>query len=526
MKLFVNKFATCLTFVLIVLCYSCAPTERAAPHPTAKPADAERKPPEAKPADIGPTETKPVETRSPAAEPKPKEQPVVEKPVEQSSVVAEIGDYVITRREVEERLLRELSDDPEDYMTKEGVIDAKTVALQMVADKAMIIEGREQGLMKDDSFIRRFREEKLIDLLLEGELQGRITVTDSEIEQKMKSDSRLDRARARMVVEREKQDIALEQFYDEILEKRRVKKVRFNFPIAAQIHQRLLLSPQKERKGYWIKGWQIEDELTTEEKNIALATFDNGAVTLLDWFNMLHRIPPLKRPKDLHTIQGVERLLDIAMRTPIFVAEARSRGLDRDENLLQEVEKQEGTLMLAKVKRRLFEDVKEPTSQETADYFNKHREEFRRRNKLKIDQIWCEDLETARNVKEELDRGRDFESAKKEYSLSKGEQPHYASVGTDGLLFADIWKGEPNEIVGPVKGFYRRSVKWRIVKILEKEPGELRKYSSGVEYDVKRMITREQKEAIMDKYRKELLAKYPHKIYSERMKDIDPLNIP
>jgi len=94
------------------------------------------------------------------------------------------------------------------------------------------------------------------------------------------------------------------------------------------------------------------------------------------------------------------------------------------------------------------------------------------------------------------------------------------------MFFKDLWKGEPNEIVGPVKGFQRRGVKWRPIKILEKKPGEVIEYSSNMQTRVKRRMHRELRKEALEKYKEELLEKYSYEIYADRIKDIDPLNIP
>jgi len=517
MKSFFGKVALAVTGALVVLCYSCDSGEQAATEILGEPIVVEVKPAETKP-----VETKPIETKAVAVEEKPKVQAVV---------VAEIGDYGITRDELEQQLIGELRSQAED---EAGPDAAKQVLLKMIAEKAMITEGRKQDLLADDSFIKRFRTERLVGLLLGTHLRDKIKVTDPEIDEKMKANPKWDRARAKTMLEREKSRVLGDEFYNELHKKLGVRKVRDNFGKAAQIHNRLLYRPQAERKGYWIKNQQIKDELTAEEKGIVLASFEGGAITLLDWFGTLNEMSPPSRPKDLGTVKGVERLLDRTMRMPIFVAEAKRQGLDKDENYVKGVREREDQSLLNKVRRKVYEGLEEPTKEAISDYFNKHKEEFGSSDTLKIDQIWCQDFKTAEKVKDELNSGRDFESVKQEYSLRKKESALNAAANRDGVFFKDLWAGEPNEIVGPVKGFYREGdrrrikwlVKWRMVKILEKKPGRMREYSSGVEREVKSRMRNDQREAAVAKYSKELLEKYPYKIYSERMKDIEPLDVP
>jgi hypothetical protein len=158
-------------------------------------------------------------------------------------------------------------------------------------------------------------------------------------------------------------------------------------------------------------------------------------------------------------------------------------------------------------------------------YFGKNREVFRKDKKLKIDLIWCQDLKTAKQVKAELDEGKDFEATKQKYSLDKKIKPFNTYPGSEGLFWKDLWKGDPNDVVGPIKGFRRSGVNWRIVKILEKNPGELTGYSEDMESRVKDKMIGDQREAIFEKYGDEILKKYTYQIYADKIKDIDPLKI-
>ncbi len=456
-------------------------------------------------------------------------QPAVEVPAEPSDIVAKIGDYLITRQMLERRLMTELSPD-EEAIRQRGPVDAETVLRKMIAEKAMIIDAREKNYLQDDrlsALIKQFKEEKLINVLLGTHLRGKaVTVTKSEVEEKMKADPRLNRKRAAATLRREKVNKLIDQLYSELYKKFHVQKLRDNFPKAISIHRRLLFNAKDHLIMKFIRFEQVRNELTPQEKNIVLAKYDNGKVTLENWFDVLVDFSPPSRPKDLNTVEGVERLLDGVMRTSIFVSEAGARGLDRDKDFLKQVREREDRLLFSRIRREKLKDIKELTAEQTLAYFNKNKEGFAIAEMLGIAQIWCQDLKTARKARAELDGGADFESVGEKYSLEKKVRTINTYPIHEGMFFEDLWKGELNEVVGPVKGFYRPGIKWRVVKILEKKPRRLREYSSDVEDDVKISMWQEQRDAIMAEYRKELLEKYPHEIYAERITDIDPLDIP
>jgi hypothetical protein len=445
-------------------------------------------------------------------------------------VVAITGNYVITRQELEKRLMTELYPRGYDnYNEQAEPADAETVLMKMIAEKAMVTEARKLGFLKDESLaeqIKEFKEKRLANLLLQKQLQPKLTVTESEIQQRMKADPKLDRARAEAMLKNAKGRMLFAQYYKQICKKLNVTKKTENYLKAAQIHQRLLTQPKKPRKVPFIRIYQVKEELTPEEKDIVLATFDNGKITLKDWFDSLCNSAPPSRPKDLNTPQGVDRLVERALNMPILVTEATSLGLDNDKNLLKQVRDYEDTRLLSKVRSEKYKEIKEPTTDEIMIYFGKNQEAFRTDRTLNIDLIWCQDLKTARQAKTELDGGEDFESVKQKYSLNKKTKPFNTYPSGEGLFWEDLWKGDPNDILGPIKGFYQRSIKWRIVKILEKNPGELKGYSENMGRRAKERIVSEQRDAILTKYGDELLKKYPYKIYTEKIKDIDPLDIP
>ncbi len=473
-----------------------------------------------------------VRAGTPAARTKPvRQSPAVAKPAEAPPViVASIGDYDITKKELQERMMREIHPNSYgNYNEEPEPVSTEKVLLKMIAEKAVISEARKGDYLKEESMaslIQRYKDRNLVNLLLQKQLQPKLMVTEPEIQQRMKADPKLTRERAEAMIRNIKARMLFSQYYNYIYQKFHAKKLTENFPKVVQIRRRLLTEPKKPRTGAFIRIAQIKEELTQEEKDMVLVTFDKGKVTLKDWFDSLTEMSPPSRPKNLDTVKGVEQLLDRALSKPLLLAEALHLGLDKDKDFLQKVKEYEDDRLLSKVRTDKYREVKQPTAEEIMLYFGKNQEVFRKDKKLKIDLIWCQDLKTARQAKAELDGGKDFEAIKQKYSLEKKIKPFNTYPGGEGLFWKDLWKGDPNDVIGPTKGFYRSGVNWRIVKILEKSPGELVGYSSDMDNRIKEKMMGEQREAIFEKYCSELLKKYTYQIYADKIKDIDPLDIP
>jgi hypothetical protein len=447
-------------------------------------------------------------------------------------VVARIGDCVITRPELEERLVREIQPQRgDDDLVESGPVTAEGVLNKMLAEKALSLEGRRLGYLNDElihSGVEQFEQQRLRQMLVQNYLkENPPAVQEEEVARQMKANPKLTRAQAVAQVQRAAAIQLLDKFYSQLVAKFQLKKVTENFAEAARIHDRLLNRPAQPRGPgeSWIKNSQVRDELSEKEKQLVLATYEGGQFTLKDWFDVICSIAPPRRPTDLGTPAGVEKLVDRALPASILVAEAKARGCDKDRQLRSDVRQLEDRRLLYKMQDEKGRGAPEPNAAEIRAFFEKHQEQFAVKATVKIDQIWCADLATARKVKDLLAQEPDFAALKKAHSLEKSTEPHNVSADSEGLFWPELWKAEPNQVVGPLRGFYRDGLRWRLVKVLEKKPAQVQPYAPALENRVKWAIIGASRRSRLESYEKELLARYPHEIFRERMAGLDPLEL-
>jgi hypothetical protein len=390
------------------------------------------------------------------------ERPTPRAAADPSTVVATIGPYTITREELEKRFMMELRPQDYDYYNEPAEpATVKGTLEEMLAEKAMIIEARNQGGLEDErtrGLVKKQRDRRLANLLAKTYLEDKVAASESEIAAKMKADPKLDKVRAKAMVERDKARPLWDQYYLQINKRLNVKILTENYSAVTQAHHRLLYRPTKARSVGFIRNSQIKEDLTPEEKKTVLATHDKGQITLEDWFVALCDIVPPRRPRNMKDPKEIEKLLRSALQMPLLVVEAESLGLDKDKELLKQVRDYEDRLLLNNARSEVYKDVNEPSAEEITAYFNNNKDKFATSESLKIDLIWCDDLAKARKARAELDEGKDFEQVKQEHSLEKQLKPYTTREGSEGLFWKDLEAGDPNEIVGPVKGFHRDGV--------------------------------------------------------------------
>ncbi len=462
----------------------------------------------------------------PAPAAKPNSSAPVAEVAPSPTVVAKIGDYEITKDDLVRRLLVEIRPHSEEYTGPWQPVSPEAVVLTLVAEKAMVMEGRKTDALNDPillAYIERQKRQKLAARVVTDYIRQNLTVSDAEIDQMMKERPNVTREQASMLVQRAKGMPMLEQFYKQLLTKFHYTPMKENFAKASEIHDRLLLNPAKPRNETWILNSQVRDDVTKEEKALVLGTYDGGQITLKDWLETLCEIVPPGRPKDLNTPEGVEKLLDRTLRSAMFVAEAKAHGYDKDPQYLRDIRDLEDEQILYKVQADKTKDLPEPNEAQVSAYFEKNKEWFANGPLVKTDQIWCEDLATARKAKEELDGGKDFRLVKEAYSLEKNVQPYDTYRGGEGPFWDDLWKAEPNQVVGPVRGFHGDGIVWRVVKVLGKTAAKERPFTE-VRDAAKWTILSERRRALLDSYGKELRDKYKFALYADRIQGLDPLD--
>jgi hypothetical protein len=444
---------------------------------------------------------------------------------EDANIVAVIEDLSVTKEELRRSLLDEMS--PRSFPRVKNIedVNVQKVLLKIVAEKAMAIEGRKLGYLSDEGIerqMKRFRERLLFNMIVGDYLKDKeIEVTQQEVELKLKENPRLNAERARAALHNEKTSVFIDSLYRQLTEKLNIRKSDENLARAVAVYQRLLDNSTSQVMKF-VTHQQMQNDLTQDEKLLELVVYDGGKVTLEEWLETLNTYSPPSRSSDLNTPAGFEDFLDKAiLKKSIIIAGARALGFDKKPEFLEQVKSQEDFFLTRKVKLEMQGLVNEPSTEEIIAYFNEHKEDFMSPpDVLRIDQIWCPNIKIARLVKEELDKGAVFEDAKKRYSVVKTTEPMMVTARAEGIFFPRLWAYEPNDVIGPVGGFYKRGVGLRVVKILEKTPGEQVEYSPRLNDDIKNRMYAELLNKRFDEYGKELLKKYKYGICPDRFADL------
>jgi hypothetical protein len=447
-------------------------------------------------------------------------------------VVGTIGDYRITGAAFKKRFYQELyPDDYADTPSTEAISSVDCLRL-MLAEKAVILEARKQGLTDHEnvqSSTQRRSDQLLLRSLGQKVAEEKITVSEDVIDRILIVNPTLDRAKAKIAMQRQKGKRLHTSYGKELAQKLHLEKRPENFSKAAAIHERLLKQPKTPRTSNmtWITLNQIRTELGKNEGSIVLARYNGGAFTVKDLLMALHGMAPTGRPGNLGTPKGIDAFIDKSINKPLQLAEARLRGLDKDAELCSQLCEHEDSTLLSHVRTNKRKEIVEPNEVQIRTYFQTVKDVFRKRDTVEANVIWCENRNAAIEVREALAKGMAFSTAMTELTTDKKDvKPRTLSASSEGFLWEPIWAAEPNQIVGPVIGFKNQQFHWRILQITSKTEGKPSPWDDNLPNSLKHEIMDNLSKASFARYAKEALDKYPHQIFKKRLATFDPRRIP
>lgn len=162
--------------------------------------------------------------------------------------------------------------------------------------------------------------------------------------------------------------------------------------------------------------------------NKVFAKIGNREITSQDLQNFLQNMDP-KVATQFTSPDGIKQLIAQLAEQELFYLDAIDKGLDKDSEYLQEVEKVKANVLK---QYSLSNFIKSVTINEVEakKFYNENKSIFNEPESVKASHILVQEEETANKILAEIEEGKKFEDAAKEYSIC----PSKASGGDLGFF--------------------------------------------------------------------------------------------
>ena len=445
-----------------------------------------------------------------------------------SEAIAKIGDLEVTGQDLHKEILSALQPNPRRFRPNVEPVEADAILLQLIGDRALVLDARQQGLLNEGSApdrIKRYRLKLLVNALAKTVVPTMPEVSDEEMTEFIKENPKATAQDAKAKLANNKAAAIMEEFYQDLVKTRNYKVNSPNCAMGAKVYERLQKKPVKERKQFWVQNYQFDEEVTDQEKALVLAEWDGGKFTLTDFFDALSQVAPPGRPKDLVTGKGFESFLARMIRRPVMQTEALSRGLDKQPEVAADMRAYEDRVLMSAARSRINEKVVEPSEEDLKAYYNLTIGQADLMTRMKVDEIWCKTRDEAQKARVALDEGKDFNEVQATYTLAEKPRPQTETPQSMGLDWSALQGAQVGDVVGPVFGHFNRGPAWRVMRVVEVEerdyPG-LNKVKSSIQEE----IHEARRDELMNQKRAELLAEMPYEILTAQPEVFDPRYIP
>jgi peptidyl-prolyl cis-trans isomerase C len=201
------------------------------------------------------------------------------------------------------------------------------------------------------------------------------------------------------------------------------------------------------------------------------------------------------------------------VRRALLYQEALNRGLDRDEDVVNSLEKAKMNMLVLQLVKNETENV-DVNSKEIEDYYETYKEQLKEPEERQMREIVVPSEQDARDILIQLWQGADFATLAKERSKStsakNGGDIGFISKGKKSAAFDEVAFSDSLE-VGKISTIFRSPDGYYILKLEAKKGGKARSLSDMWE-DIKRGLTFLKKQKKMEDLIGKLSTKIPTKI--------------
>ncbi|HEM49013.1 MAG TPA: hypothetical protein ENO27_02265, partial [Caldithrix sp.] len=281
----------------------------------------------------------------------------------------------------------------------------------------------------------------------------------------------------------------------------------FNYNVNEQNIVNLITSITAKNKGNNLNA----DDFTDEEKELVLAAYDGGKVTLnnmLDRYkNQLRSLLPKFKSLDALKLE-VENIATNDMIKIITTRENYDEDPDIKKVLTQITEQQ----MLSLLNKKVMEFESDFTDDELLAYYEANPNQFKQEAEIEIWEIYIKDKNLAAKVARLAKNGKDFAQLEKQYNEDKSTKQKngylgFRSVKRRGEVSKKAFEIGPDKIEGPIE--YRKG--YAIIKTGQLKPEGIKLFED-VKSQVEQKLKRERSSEQRKKWEEELAAKYSAKI--------------
>ncbi|HUV29903.1 MAG TPA: peptidylprolyl isomerase [Acidobacteriota bacterium] len=288
--------------------------------------------------------------------------------------------------------------------------------------------------------------------------------------------------------------------------------IRAKYPITIDsatcdylLHKREQLYPPQLLANLPKSDFDLE-QLDRNERELVMANWEGGQVTVLEYLSLIRQVPEQYRP-DLDDYDSLKTFVFELKKTDLLSYEATLEGVENDPEFKRKLSRFKELAMADMMRNDSIPVPPAPDEAAARLYYDEHHQEFSNPAKIHLFEILLSDELQARKLAGEIKSLEAF----KEKAMDLTERPgkRVASGDLDYIerswfpeIFDRAWKTPTGKIGGPVFA----GGKYSIFYVVDRTEAELKDFL-GVKREIMQKLLREQVEQVFGEWVEERKAK-------------------
>ena len=263
-----------------------------------------------------------------------------------------------------------------------------------------------------------------------------------------------------------------------------------------------------------------------------LASFGDQVITLDEFENEISELPDREKRK-YEGQEGLAEYLALMAKNRLLLEVAIGKGLDKDKEIVQQIEEYKNQLMLKELVKRKVDDKVEVTDSHLMMYYEENKDDYVEPEKVIVTEISLKDEGKAKEILGKLKSGADFTELAKEMD-EKGESagPGQGNEGKTRPFSRDSFQTtqefvetafglEVNQISDLIVQSLGEDTFYMIIRLDERVPSR-QKELSEVKSKIERIVQKQRKKEQMDKWLGTVKVEKKFQLYPDRIPEPEP----
>lgn len=205
-------------------------------------------------------------------------------------------------------------------------------------------------------------------------------------------------------------------------------------------------------------------------KGKELVRINDRVITLGEFEQEMEQLPPSLKTLVV-TEKGRRDFLQKLIERELLLQAGVKKGFDKDEEILNKVEQFKQGLIIEALTKKLCAGKDEVSDKEVESYYRANKEQFYLGERVRVRHIMLKTMTEAQEIKDRLNRGEDFITLAKQYSIwpskQNGGDLGYIARGIVDKSFEDAAFSLKRR--GEVSGIVKTKLGFHIIRLEDKQ---------------------------------------------------------